>query len=136
MRGLIRILNSQAGLGLAILRVVMGLIFLYAGYGKVFKGGFAVGGFRNMGLPFPEILGPVASFLELGGGALLVIGLFTRYLGILFTGQFIVATLVIYNLKGLAGARLEIMILLGAIILATNGAGVLGLDRPGQRWEP
>lgn len=140
MRGLIRMLSTQAGLGLTVLRVVMGLIFLYSGYLKVFHRGFAVGGFRHMGIPLPEILGPIVSFLELGGGALLVVGLFTRYLGILFAGEFIVATLVITNLssnlKGLAGARLEILLVAGAIVLVTNGAGALGLDRQGQRWEP
>jgi len=84
----------------------------------------------------PELAGPVVSVLELGGGVLLVVGLFTRILGVLYTIEFIVASLVIINLKGLMGARLEYMILVGAIVLATHGAGTLCLDRPGQKWEP
>jgi len=136
MNGLIRILASQYGLGLAVMRVALGLILAYSGYMKVFKFGFAIQGFRNMGIPLPEVSGPFVSFLELGGGALLVVGLFTRYLGVLFTIQFIVATWTIVSMKGLMGARLEVMILVAALVLATNGAGALGLDRAGQRWEP
>lgn len=138
MRELLRMLDAQKGLGLAVMRVVLGLIFIIAGYGKVFQRGLNVEGFRGMGIPLPELFGPIVSFLELGGGVLLVLGLFTRYLGALFAIEFIVATIVISNIsqKGLLGARLEIMILMAAIVLLTNGAGALALDRPGQRWEP
>lgn len=137
MNILLRLLASQSGLGLAVMRVVLGLILAFSGYRKVFQGGFAVDGFRRMGLPVPELTGPFISLLELGGGALLVIGLFTRYLGTLFTIQFVVASMVIFNLKGsILGARLEILILVAAFVLATNGAGALALDRSGHRGEP
>ena len=136
MKGLLRALNAQSPIAIAILRIVMGLIFLLAGYAKVFNGGFAVNAFRGMGVPLPELFGPVVSVLELGGGALLIVGVFTRILGVLYTIEFIVAALVIINLRGLMGARLEYMILVGAIVLATHGAGTLSLDRPGQKWEP
>ena len=136
MKSFMRMLNSQSAVALAILRVVMGIIFVVWGYGKVFGGGYAIGFFTKAGIPLPEIAGPIVSFLELGGGILLIVGLFTRYLGLLFTIEFIVAAITIANLKGIMGARLEYMILIGAFLLATHGAGALAIDRPGRRWEP
>ncbi len=136
MRQLLRTLSTLGPVAIAVQRVVLGVIFLIAGYGKVFKGGFAVNGFRGLGVPLPELMGPVVSFLELGGGALLIVGLFTRYLGVLFSVQFVVASILIANVKGLMGARLEYVILVACLVLATHGAGTLALDRPGQKWEP
>jgi len=129
MQSFLRLLSANGPIGLTILRVVMGIIFLVAGYGKVMHGGFAINGFRNLGIALPEVAGPVVSIVELGGGVLLILGLFTRLLGVVYAIEFIVATLVIMNLKGLLGARLEVMILVGAIVLATNGSGALSLGR-------
>ena len=138
MKSLLRTLNAQSAVALAILRVVMGIILVVAGYGKVFAGGFAIGFFGKVGIPLPQIAGPIISFLELGGGILLIVGLFTRYLGVLLTLEFIVAAFVQASLleKGIMGARLEYMVIVGAIILVTHGAGALAIDRPGRRWEP
>ena len=138
MKSLLRTLNAQSPVALAILRVVMGIIFVVAGYGKVFGGGFAMGFLGKVGIPLPQIAGPIVSFLELGGGILLIVGLFTRYVGVLFTLEFIVAVITIANFsdKGIMGTRLEFMMLMGAIILVTHGAGALAIDRPGRRWEP
>ncbi len=138
MKSLLRTLNAQSPVALAILRVVMGIIFVVWGYGKVFGGGFAIGFLTKAGIPLPEIAGPIISFLELGGGILLVVGLFTRYVAVLFTVEFIVAAITIANFsdKGIMGTRLEFMMLMGAIILVTHGAGALAIDRPGRRWEP
>ncbi len=138
MISFMRMLNSQSAVALAILRVVMGIIFVLAGYGKVFGGGFAMGIVGKVGIPLPQIFGPIVSFLELGGGILLIVGLFTRYLGMLFTIEFIVAAFAqaVILEKGIMGARLEYMLIVGAILLVTHGAGALAIDRPGRRWEP
>jgi len=137
MKSLLRSLSQLGPISIAILRVVMGVIFLYQGYNKVFKAGFAIEYFRNtFHIPVSEFFGPLVSVLELGGGALLIVGLFTRYLGILFTIEFIVAALIQASLKGPTKAMLEYVILVAVFVLATHGAGTLSLDKPGQRWEP
>jgi len=136
MKALIQLLATQSGLGLTVLRVVMGVVLGYSGYQKVFSGSYAVGFFRQLGIPFAEVAGPFVSFLELGGGLLLFIGLFTRLLGVVFTVQFLVASFYIMNFKGMASLKMELMMMAGAFVLATCGAGALGIDRPGQKWEP
>ena len=137
MISLLRSLSQLGPVSIAIVRVLMGLIFVTAGYAKVFKMGFAVELFRTrFGIPLPELFGPLVSVLELGGGVLLIVGLFTRYLGVLYTIEFIVASVIVASMSGPMGARTEYLLLAGAFLLATHGAGTLSLDRPGQRWEP
>ena len=138
MKSFFRTLNAQSAVALAILRVVMGIILVVAGYGKVFAGGFAIGFFGKVGIPLPQIAGPIISFLELGGGILLIVGLFTRYLGVLYAIEMLVAAFVqaILLEKGIMAPRLEYLLLVGGILLATHGAGALAIDRPGRRWEP
>ena len=129
-------LADQQSLALTALRAVMGVILGYAGQLKVFRGDLAVGAFTDLGIPLPWLLGPAVSLLELCGGLALFLGLFTRLLGVLFACEFLVASLLIVNVRGMLGARLEYLLVAGAIVLATQGAGALALDRPGHRWEP
>ena len=133
MKELVMSLSRLSGFGLAFSRVLLGAMLAFAGYHKVFNSGFFVGGLNSMGFPLPQVLGPIVSLLELGGGLLLILGLFTRYLGVLFTVQFIVASVVMTQMKGMVGARLEYLIVAAAFILATNGGGALSLDRMTRR---
>ncbi len=62
-------------------RIVVGLLFITAGIGKIgtgfgLGGGFAgtVGYISSAGLPFPELLAVAAAVLEIGGGALVLLG--------------------------------------------------------------
>ncbi|MDH4246324.1 MAG: DoxX family protein [Deltaproteobacteria bacterium] len=129
MKELVMMLSRLSGTGLALSRILLGAILALAGYQKVFLGGFFVSGLGSMGFPIPEILGPVVSLMELAGGVLLLLGLFTRYWGVVFTVEFIVATVTIAQMRGLMGARLEFLMVAAAFVLATNGGGILSLDR-------
>lgn len=69
-------------------RVAVGGIFVAHGWQK-YDQGFAgteqfLGG---MGVPEPAIAAQVATYVELGGGALLVLGLFAPIAGVLLAGQ-------------------------------------------------
>ena len=130
MKNLIAFLSSQRDGGLLLLRVFTGILFIGAGWGK-FNGDWAIGFFTKVGIPIPSVAGPFVTVLELGGGAALILGLLTRYLGILFAIELTVATYVqwiVFN-KGFAGARLELLLVFIGILLATHGAGKISLDR-------
>ena len=124
-------LESYKSSGLGLLRIVVGLMVFYAGYTKVFVWGLSAtaGNFQKMGVVLPQVVGPFVGVLELAGGALLTIGLFTRYLGLIFAVQFAVATYVVAVAlgKGLLGARLELLLVFVMLALATNGGGALNL---------
>ena len=86
-------LASQGALASLLLRLMMAEIVIIAGYKKVFVAGFGavIGSFTKYGIPLPEALGPFIAALELLGGICLAIGLGTRYLGLLFACEFVVA---------------------------------------------
>src|SRR5262249_59219877 len=88
--------------------------------------------FAKISIPLPERLGPVIAVLELIGGILLVLGWATRWLGLLFAIEMLVATFwVQMPAKGWNGSELERMLLASGITLFFAGAGKLAID---QLW--
>jgi putative oxidoreductase len=118
------------GWGVAAVRIVMGLIFVTAGWSKSADGfGAVAASFGKMGMPAPEITGPFIALLELIGGALLLLGVAGRWLGLVFAIEFVVATFVVkLPSAGWAGAHLDAMLLAGALLLFFAGSGRLSID--------
>ncbi len=76
-------MNNKYELGAFILRLVTGLTFLLHGLSK-FQGGIenTVGFFSSVGIP--GFLAYIVAIIELAGGALMILGLGTRVIGLLF----------------------------------------------------
>ena len=131
MNSFLNMLRAQNQNGLSIFRIVTGLVIFMAGYHKVFVWGFpgAQSAFARMGILLPQVSGPFIALLELIGGVLLVLGVFTRRLTCIYCIEFVVATWVVWGGKGYGGARLELMLLFAFVLLATNGPGTLSVDR-------
>lgn len=136
MRAFVHFLYMQSAYGLTFLRLVTGGILFHAGYREVFLMGFAVRFFEQKGWAIPYVLGPVVSLLDLVGGGLLLLGLFTRYAAVVLTVEYALAALATIATLGLQYARFELTILTAVIVIATQGAGRFGIDRPGRPWEP
>ncbi|HUJ74504.1 MAG TPA: DoxX family protein [bacterium] len=138
MRKMVYAVAAQHDLGLALLRIVMGIIVLKSGYNKLFTGiAPFVDMFTKWGIWWPQVSAPFIGLLEFVGGILLIVGLFTRYLGALFVCEFIVATWVHWVVQsgGMFGSRLELLLLFGGVLFATNGGGAFTLDRLLKRWD-
>jgi putative oxidoreductase len=122
--------SMDSGWGVAAVRVVMGLVFIAAGWNKVAVGfGTVATNFGKMGMPAPGFTGPFIALLELIGGALLLVGLAGRWLGLLFAIEFVVAAFVVkLPSVGWAGARLDLMLLAGGVLLFFAGSGRLSID--------
>jgi uncharacterized membrane protein YphA (DoxX/SURF4 family) len=75
------------------LRLILGIILLVAGYFKLTQMTNTIAFFTKYGFPVPVATAWFIASLEFLGGAALIVGLFVRYLGILYTIEFIVAVL-------------------------------------------
>ena len=121
----------EPGWGLTVLRIAIGLVFAVHGYAK-FAGGLGKTSafFAKVSIPLPELVGPGIAVLELIGGMLLVLGWATRWLGLLFAMEMLVAMFwVQMPAKGWNGSELERVLLAGGITLFFTGAGKLAIDQ-------
>ena len=126
-----------------LLRLGLGLIFLFSGMQKVLPGtAGTVTYFSELGIPWPGLLGPFVSYLELFGAILLMIGLLTRLMGALFFSEMVVAVLVVrapiaVEAASLADAvlavRLEFLIAVAAVCLVLLGGGRWSGDAVARR---
>ncbi|WP_394940631.1 DoxX family protein [Psychromicrobium sp. YIM B11713] len=125
--------SNTAHLGLILLRVVTGLIFIMHGWQK-FNGGITstVDGFRSLGVLAPEFMGPFIAGLELFGGSALIIGLLTRPISVLLLANMIGAGFLVHLPNGFFAATggYEYVLALAAMAgtLALTGAGKFSVD--------
>jgi putative oxidoreductase len=111
------------------LRLVMGIIFAVAGYMKLVGIAATIEYFAKQGFPVPVATAWFITLLELCGGIALILGLLVRYLGLIYTIEFIVAAFwVKLPTQGYAAARLDLMLLAGAVALYFLGAGRWSID--------
>ncbi len=125
-------LRSLQPLGLLLLRAALGVIFFSHGYPKLAHWGNGMQGFFiQHGLPGYFVY--LSGILEVFGGILLVLGLFTRPAALLLAIEMGIAIWKVHSGGGyLAVHEYEFPLSLatGCLALATVGAGVLSLDYP------
>lgn len=124
---------TKTALVSTLMRVVLGILFLAHGISK-FQMGLAnvEGWFSSMGVP--GFLAYLVAILELVGGILLIVGLFTRYVSALFVLMLIGAIVTMKLSAGLlgnsqmAGYELDLAFMMVAIYLVVEGTTPLSVD--------
>lgn len=119
--------------GLAILRIVVGIVFMMHGYQKLFVYGFAgtIGAFGKMGIPMPGMTGPLVAIVEFFGGLALVIGLLTRLAAFAIACDMLGAILLVHLSSGFfapKGYEFPLTLLAAAIALMLAGPGAFSAD--------
>lgn len=126
--------NLQAS-GLALIRIVVGVVFVAHGLQKllVFGPTTELPQFMaQIGLPFPTASAILLTAVELLGGAALVLGAFARWAAALLAVTMAVATVTVHVPAGFFlpnGYEYTLTLLAATLGLAIAGPGALALDR-------
>jgi putative oxidoreductase len=123
----------QAEIGLGIVRIVAGIIFMAHGYQKFFAMGIpgVTAYFSGLGIPVPGVAAPLVATVELLGGFLLAIGFFARFVAVPLAVDMATAIAVVHAKNGFFGPKgIEFVLLLmtAAIAIAVAGSGAFSID--------
>jgi putative oxidoreductase len=127
---------DQLNFGLLLLRLVVGPVFAFHGYAKIFRGGRlagTAGWFHSMGMRPGDLHARFAAFGEIATGVCLALGLLTSFAGMGLVGLMSVAFWTVHKGHGLLITKegWEYILVLAAIgvSIATIGPGEWSLDR-------
>lgn len=125
--------KSLGWLGPLAARLVLAIIFIPSGWGKLHGLADVTDYFQSLGIPAPGFMALLASSTELVGGILILLGLFTRFasVGLFITMIIAIITAKRENIEGIfsiAGFE-ETHYAVLCVWLAVAGAGLLSLDR-------
>ncbi len=117
-----------------ILRLVTGLIFAMHGYQKLTQFGLesTTGFLASLGFPAASVFAALLIAAELGGGILLILGLFTHWVAKILSVVALVALFTAHISKGFfmatGGYEFILLILAATISLMITGPGAFALD--------
>lgn len=125
--------NNTGHLGLLVLRVVAGIIFIMHGWQKFSDGMPATTeGFTAMGAFWPEVTAPFVAGLELIGGIALILGLLSRPIAVLLVANMVGAMFLVHLPNGffVGEGGYEFVLALAAMsaTIALTGPGKFSVD--------
>jgi putative oxidoreductase len=121
-----------------LIRILVGWVFVSEGIQKfLFPAALGWGRFAKIGIPDPHVLAPLVGVVEIVCGALVILGLWTRFACVpllVVIGVAIVTTKVPMLHHGgvwamLHEARVDFSMALGLLFLLTVGSGAWAVDR-------
>lgn len=116
-------------------RIVLGIIFLAHGLQKLNVWGHdgTAAAFEGMGVPAASLSAFVATWLEIIGGAALILGALVPIFGALLFLLMVGAFFIVHVGNGIwvadGGWELVAALGMGALLLAATGAGAISVDR-------
>src|SRR5260370_25822187 len=125
-----QLLEKLKPLGLLVLRCAIGASFLFHGYPKLADPARWLKAFPGFG--FPSYFAYISGILEVFGGGMLILGLFTRGAGVLLAVEMGIVlgrtTLPAVGIYAFGKYELPLLFAAAALALATTGAGMISLD--------
>ncbi|HEU4641128.1 MAG TPA: DoxX family protein [Gemmatimonadaceae bacterium] len=119
--------------GIALLRVFLGIVFLAHGSQKLFVFGIAgtTGAFTQMRVPLPALLATLATIFEVFGGIALILGVLTRIGAVLLAIEMFFAIVLVRAKGGFfapRGAEYELTLFIALVAILLSGPGAYALD--------
>lgn len=132
---------GQAWLDL-IARIFIGALFIIYGVLQSTRYGFYIGYMTKFSVPMPAILLFLTIIIEIGGGAMLIVGWKTRWAGAILAVFTLIVTFFFHRYWEFDAAQAPIQmgnfyknfaIIGGLLYVYLHGAGVLSLDAKGTK---
>ena len=123
-------------------RILLALIFVISGWGKITGFAGSVAYASSKGLPFPQFLMPAAIVVELGGGLLLMLGWKARWVALAIFLFVIPTTLIFHDFWAAPPEQAQMQtiqflknlaIMGGLLYVIAFGAGSLSVDGAKRR---
>jgi putative oxidoreductase len=128
--------RSQTSVAPAAGRLLISIIFIIVGFGKLMAPAGTIGYIASAGVPAPTIAFVLALIVELGGGILLLFGLLTRWVAIMLAIFCVFTALVFHgfaDMQGQINSLKNFAMTGGLLYVAAFGAGTWSLDALLQR---
>ncbi|MCI0420567.1 MAG: DoxX family protein [Acidobacteria bacterium] len=131
-------MTAMQPLGLLIGRVLLALIFILSGFGKITSFAASASYMASKGLPMPELLLLPTILIELGGGLLIAIGYKARWAALAIFLFLIPTTLIFHNFWAVEAEQVRVQmiqfqknlaIMGGMLYIVFTGAGRYSLDK-------
>lgn len=116
-------------------RILLGLLFVVSGFGKITGFAGTAGYMASKGMPMAEVLLVGAIAVELVGGLMLIAGFKARWAALAIAAFLVPTTLIFHNPLGPEGAAQmtqflkNLSILGGMLVVAAFGPGAWSVDR-------
>ena len=129
-------MNTQA-IPVVIARILLALMFVLAGFGKLTGLEGTAGYIASRGLPAPMLLAVAAGVVELVAGVLIIIGWQARWAALALAAFTVVASVIFHNFWAMPAAQQmtqqlmfmkNIGVVGGLLLVFAFGAGSLSLD--------
>jgi len=124
-------------------RLLLGIIFVLSGYGKLMGLAAFAASLEKNGVPFASVIAPLGAAVEFFGGLAIVLGIEVRYAALLMVLFVIVATGISHRFWEQADAAMQrgqqvhfmknVAIAGGFLVLHVAGGGRLALERLWRR---
>jgi putative oxidoreductase len=127
----LRSLDRLQPLALLALRLILGVVMIGHGYGKVFHGGLGQHVHRVASLGLPGWLAYLSAFAEFFGGIAVIAGLLTRFFSLAILIDMFVAIWKVHwknGMFGKGGYELPLTLATIAFALMILGAGPIAID--------
>jgi putative oxidoreductase len=131
-------MNAQKDWAALLGRILLALMFVISGYGKLTGFDGTAGYIGSKGLPMPQVLAAIAVLIELGAGLAIIVGWKTRWAALAFIVFLIVISPIFHNFWAAPAEQMmaqqinfmkNLTILGGMLVLFAFGPGRYSLDK-------
>ena len=119
-------------------RILLALMFVWAGIGKITGYAGTAGWMASSGMPMVGLLLPLAILIELGVGIALIVGVKARWVALALAGFTLVASLIFHNFWAMTGDAVmtntlffykNVAAIGGMLMVFAFGPGRISIDR-------